>query len=375
MQLLPGAAPMKAGWATDRGWSSALLWLPLCLVACGGLGRQLSSGPHEFQAYREARAAPDLGRRLSAAQAYLERYPRGEFEPELRAWFSRTEPKYYERLNKRRSGLEHYLRLLPEGPHAEAARDRIAELDMAREYARRRSAKLAEDAARVEDRLATAERLRDSLVAEYSAWIRMLAALDTWGQPSSELAPEFIRRWRVDTPAARCVGDQCAKLISLPYAIPSGGKLRARQAIFDVRLELTSGGVSRALITGPQLFDRLSEALSLTPASEADPLAHAEAIARAVQLSEQMLEGAFPSARCTVEAISPVVIHRECDGRRVRVVAAVEAGEEDRLIFEPAWLAPQSLQPAREPPQPEPEAPPSQRPRAPGSTPPPDFTP
>ncbi len=354
-----------------RVGSGALLALALLLNACGGVGRQLRSGPHEFEAYRQARAAADVGSRLSAAQRYLTRYPQGEFEPELRAWFIRTEPKYYERLNTRRSGLEHYLRLMPDGPHAVAARDRLAELDMAQEYSRRRSAKLAADAARVEDRLATAERLRDALVVEYSSWIRMLGAIDTWGKPSSELAPEFIRRWRVEAPAARCVAEHCVKLVNLPYAIPAGGKLRARRAIFDVRLELSSGGVARAVITGPQLFDRLSEALSLTPASATDPLAHAEAIARAVQLSEQMLEGAFPSARCTLDAISPVVIQRECDGKRVRVVAATQPGEEDRLIFEPSWLEPQPLQPApavlpdKPPPAPRPG-------RAPA---PPDFVP
>ncbi|MEZ4371621.1 MAG: hypothetical protein R3B07_12385 [Polyangiaceae bacterium] len=202
-------------------------------------------------------------------------------------------------------------------------------------------------------------RSRDALVGEYASWVRQLAAIDSYDQPTSELEPEFIRHWRVDTPPAKCRGDVCVKLVSLPYAIPAGGKLRARRAIFDVRLKLKQGRVQRAWITGPDLFDRLSEALSLSAVRPDDPLAHAEAIARAVQLTEQMLEHAFPMQQCSQVAVSPVVVSRQCQGKKVRVVAAIEPGEEDQVVFEPIWAVVEP-QPQPEPVKPKP---PPQRPK------------
>lgn len=339
---------------------------------CGGVWRQLSASPSEFEHYRVARTAPEVGQRLEAASLYLEKYPQGNYAAELRAWFERVEPDYYARLQTRSSGLRAYLERLPKGPHANAAREKLAELEMARGFALKHSRELSEEARDLEAKLAGAERLKGALVAEYATWVRQLAAISSWGKLTSELEPEFIRRWRVETPAAKCRGDRCVKLVTLPYAIPAGGKLRARRAIFDVRLELEQGRVQRAVITGPGLFDRLSEALSLSAVRPDDPLAHAEAIARAVQLTEQMLEHSFPMSQCSKAAISPVVVSRECLGRRVRVVAAIELGEEDRVIFEPTWLAPLALV---KPPAPPPTPRPRPAPRPPPKDAPPDFEP
>lgn len=362
--------------AGPRGQRRLLFVCALALAlganACGGVWRQLSAGPEEFEHYRTAQTAPEVGQRLQAAFLYLQKYPEGNYAAELRAWFERVEPDYYARLSTRSSGLRAYLERLPDGPHATAAREKLAELELARGFALKHSRELSQEARDLEAKLAGAERLRDALIAEYSSWVRQLAAISAFGQLTSELDAEFIRHWRVDSPPAKCRGDHCVKLVTLPYAIPAGGKLRARRAVFDVRLELSGGKVQRAVITGPGLFDRLSEALSLSPVRPDDPLAHAEAIARAVQLTEQMLEQSFPMSQCSKPAVSPVVVSRECQGRRVRVVAAVEAGEEDRVILEPTWLAPLPLAaPAVPPPAPTPK--PSPR-RAPKEAP-PEFQP
>ncbi|MCA9640758.1 MAG: hypothetical protein H6718_36415 [Polyangiaceae bacterium] len=333
---------------------AALLAALLAAPGCGGVWQQVSASPDEFERYRVAKSAPEVGERLQAASDYLKVYPQGNYADELRAWFAKMEPSYYARLKTRSSGLRAYLERLPDGPHANAAREKLAELEMVRGFALQHSRELTQEAQDLEAKLAGAERLRDALVAEYATWVRELAAIDTYDAPTSELHAEFIRHWRVDSPPAKCRGDACAKLVSLPYAIPAGGKLRARRAIFDVRLQLKRGRVQRAWITGPDLFDRLSEALSLSAVRPNDPLAHAEAIARAVQLTEQMLEHAFPMQQCSQVAVSPVVVNRQCQGRKVRVIAAVEPGEEDQIIFEPIWAR---LEPAPKPETVKPKAP------------------
>jgi hypothetical protein len=65
----------------------------------------------------------------------------------------------------------------------------------------------------------------------------------------------------------------------------------------------------------------------------------AEAISQASQVIELAIEASFPAARCTVEPVSPVVLHRRCDGVELRVVSAVELGDEDRVVIAPAPAA------------------------------------
>jgi hypothetical protein len=45
-------------------------------------------------------------------------------------------------------------------------------------------------------------------------------------------------------------------------------------------------------------------------------------------------EPAMPSARCERSPTSPVVVERECDGVRLRMIAATVADEEDRVVID-----------------------------------------
>ncbi len=315
---------------------AALSALLVTLLGCGGAGLQLITSPEEFHSYRVARAAPELEGRLVAITDYLERYPDGAYAEELRRRFAAAEPGYYQRMSGGERGLRRYLELLPSGPHAEAAQERLAVLARVREVERQRDARLDAEAAALASKLSQAEAGRERLIREYSRWLRLLSEVSSFGQTTSELSGEWLRAWRAEDPPARCRADTCTKLLNLEYVIPAGKRLRARSAVFDVSLRLEGGLLVEATLTGSRLFDRLGEALSLTPVGQTDALARVEAIARVVQLSSPIIERRLPEARCGQEAVGAVLIRRQCEGVVLELVAAEDDLAEDRVVLRPA---------------------------------------
>jgi hypothetical protein len=113
--------------------------------------------------------------------------------------------------------------------------------------------------------------------------------------------------------------------------------LSAREAVYDVGLRLDrDGGVRGAVITGPELFTRIGEAVRVAAVSTTDLVGRAEAIGQATQVLAFAVEPALPASRCAAEAVSPVVLHRVCDGVELRVISALDLSEEDRIVVEPA---------------------------------------
>jgi hypothetical protein len=312
--------------------------LAVVLGGCAGaapIARQVSADPEDYHAYRTWRVTSDPEPKLAAAWTYLRGQPHGRWRSEVRAWFSRADAAYRSRARNDIARLREYLLALPDGPSSAAVADRIAELELASSFASRREARFTERAREFEERLGDAQRMRQTLLDGFSGWIARLAALSPWGARLTELDHQFIFAYRLEEPRARCDDARCVKLVSLPYALPERGKLTARRAVFDVVLATPDGRVASATLTGPQLFDRLAEASLLMPVSPGDQLARAEAIGRAVQIAAAALEPKLPAQRCAREAVSPVVLHRECDGLRVRLIAAETPDQEDRLEVEP----------------------------------------
>jgi hypothetical protein len=161
-------------------------------------------------------------------------------------------------------------------------------------------------------------------------------SIDSWGGRTHELPHEFIHAYRLTEPAARCTTSRCIKMLSVRYAIPEAGTLGSREAVFDVALELDKGGVERALVAGPELFSRLGEAIALRPITPDAGLARTEALSLVSQLVEGLVESRLPAMDCEREAISPVIIHRQCKGLTLRMVAAAVPNQEDRIEVAPS---------------------------------------
>jgi hypothetical protein len=211
----------------------------------------------------------------------------------------------------------------------------VVELELWMKYDRRRESRFDEKVERMEERLAQAERGRRKLLTTISAWSARLAAFREWGRRTSGLGHDFIYAFRLEAPPARCSETLCTKTVVIRYEIPENKQPSPREAVYDVRLELVDGGVTEVVLTGPDLFSRLGEAVSLRPIDPTDYAARTEAIARAVDLVALSVDAALPPTDCAVEAVSPVLLHRKCDGVELRMVAATDPSEEDRLVVVP----------------------------------------
>jgi hypothetical protein len=203
-------------------------------------------------------------------------------------------------------------------------------------YRTQREGAFDEAVSRIEEKLQTADVGRRTLVSDTVRWVRRLAAIRSWGGRTSELDHEFIHAYRLSAPFARCTDNSCAKVVTVPYAVPEAGVQSAREALYEVGLRLERGGVAAAWITGPELFTRLGEAVGVNAVASGDFVARAEAIGQATSLVALAVEPLLPVARCGAESVSPVVLRRVCDGIELRVIAATELGEEDRVVVEPA---------------------------------------
>jgi hypothetical protein len=312
--------------------------LPIALAACGGALDPVVASKTDYELYRRTRLAPTLEQRLAASHEYLQTQPEGRFRRDVERWFVAAERAYVARAGDQLERLRAYLDTLPNGPHAKQVADRIVELELAREYARRRDERLTEQARAVEEKLSDAASMRQSVVDALSSWSRHLSGIRSFGQPTSALDHELIYAWRIEEPAARCVAEICRKSIGLPYAIPDSGRQAPRKALLDVVIELERGGVARALLAGPDLFSRVGEALELRPVRPSDAQARAEAIARSLAVVEAAIEARLPAASCAREAVSPTVLERRCHGVVLRMVAAPDAETDDRIevVPEPA---------------------------------------
>lgn len=310
--------------------------LPLALLfgACAGPLSQTTADREDYWEYRQVRSAPTIDAKLRAATRYLRDRPTGRWHREIRRWFNATEPVFFASVGNDLAGMHRYLDALPEGPHSEAAEDRVLELERARELALRRDVRELAGARAVEARLARAAAERNGLVHDFADWVRRLASITSWGGRTSELDGEFIFRYRLQAPEARCDTWHCVKDLAIDYAVPDGTTLAARRAVFDVVLRLEKGGVRGAEIAGPELFTRLGEALLLRPIAPDAASARIDALGRVADLVAGSAEPALPSARCDRSPTSPVVVERECSGVRLRMIAAMVPDDDDRIVVE-----------------------------------------
>ncbi len=309
------------------------------LILCVGCAasRQITAGVGDYDQYRRLRTAHTVEDRMAQAWRYLREYPEGRWSGQVRTWFGPAERRYFASVHDNADRLRMYLDAMPDGPHAKQAAQRIAELELAEQYRQQHEERFLASAHAVEQRLAHAQAMRHELVEQFSNWARRVAMIRSFGRRTDDLPAAFIFPWRLEKPEARCVESVCKKTLSISYAIPSHKKLEPRQAIFDVLLRLDdTGRVTRAVITGPDLFSRVGEAVQLGPVEPDSPRARAEAIGRSVQVVSSAVAKPMPSSQCSRAAVSPVVLSRQCGGIRLDMIAAVAPGQEDRIVVQPA---------------------------------------
>lgn len=309
-----------------------VLWLCL-MTGCGFDARRVVSSSPEYELFRRTRVSPTLEGRLRAAWDYLQRYPSGEFRPDVRAWFQRAEADYFVAAGPSQLRLRRYLAVLPKGPHAAQARVRLAELEQAALVAKQKEESVIEQARAVGERLQQADAARKQFLDLAAGWVQRLAAPRD-SRPQSLFDGEFVRAFQSEPPATVCDQQRCVKPLTMSYSIPDAGKVSERVAVFDVILTFAGDRVIRGELMGPDLFSRLGEAAQRLAVPVGDGQRRAEAIGAAEQLMAGVLEAHFPRATCAGTAVSPVVLERNCAGIRVQLIAALDMGGEDRVVIE-----------------------------------------
>lgn len=304
-------------------------------LACAAVPT-LTERPEEYHLYRASRVAPTLEERLRAADRYLREVPGGRRTKTVRTWFVGAEEKYYLQAFDRLPNLYAYRAALPNGPHIEEVQSRIAALEARKT---RRVTRESEEDARI---AATQARLRDAdadrraFVATFKEWTARLMRIKTFGEPTSELADETIFAFRLSEPRGACQGERCRKLLQLRYEVPGERQLLTREALLEVQLDLERGLLQRARLSGPELWTRLAEALSLRPLPSATPEERADAVNRASLLVRALLEPSLPASECEKVAAPPAVLHRTCRGLTARMLAGATPTDDDSLEIAPA---------------------------------------
>ncbi|HEY0466904.1 MAG TPA: hypothetical protein VGC79_22020 [Polyangiaceae bacterium] len=309
------------------------LELLLGVLSCASTAR-ITGDFTEYRSYRQYRVSTTLEARLGAAERYLRTYPSGDYREQVRAWYVPTEKRYFKLSWDSLPRLRAYLDEMPHGPHSEAVAERITELESRRVFADRREQRMLSHAQDIETRLARAADQRRGFVHEFSRLTELLAATRSFNEPTSELAPELLVRLRERPPQLHCEGDQCQKVFSFNYAVPEDRALTERAIDVNLQIRLERGLVQELSLSGPELLTRLAEAISVRAVPPFNPQASAEALGQALEIVRAALDVALPKQRCEVEAVSPVLLERRCDGVRMRVVAGTETGAADRLIVQ-----------------------------------------
>jgi hypothetical protein len=197
------------------------------LAACAPV-RTLIAPHAEYAAYRPTRTAVSLDERLEKAREYLDRYPEGTFAPEVRAFLDRGEAAFYAAHADSIDGLEVYLRAMPTGAHAAAARERLAQL-------RARKAEREETgvATIAEAKHVAQEHSRARIREVFAHWIDALLDPAPWQGPLLEAPRELIVPWSLSLPSPSCAPmeppedgavTRCKKTLDLAFSLPGSGR-------------------------------------------------------------------------------------------------------------------------------------------------------
>lgn len=315
----------------------ALLAAPLlALSGCAVAGPRLLSSPAEYDVYRTARVAKEPLPRLRAERAYLAAYPRGAFHAEVEQAHEREEQAFYDRRKSYKEGLEEYLAVLPEGPHAMDATLRIADI-------KERSGEAATDrlvlkGKGIEERLRLAAENRKAALEAVSDWLSDLASVKSSGKFVNDfpkLSPAFDARYR-ERPRPKCDRDRCLRLESWPYQVPvAGGGLDELELTLQVTVRRTGDDVAAVVIHGPAMFTRAWEASQGVPLPKDQVGARAFAVGYVSDLVGGTFAGTLPPT-CEVPAAPPIVWRRSCQGLELTLVAGDAPSDDDSITLAPA---------------------------------------
>jgi hypothetical protein len=317
--------------------TSALACALVVLLGACAVPRQMFASPADLEDYRAFRTAAHKGRRLAAAQRYLERHPEGAWADEVRTIFEAEESAWFEAAQSSRTRAREYVVDLPHGPHADAARALLVLFDEHQDdfdtlvllaEARRTAAGLDYETDR-------RKRVSDVLLQKLSA----LLDPATWGARLDSPPPSLAAALRGEVPGTWGAELSARRDDALAFVLPTPEGSEARVLLASLQLELrrpkaadagaAAGRVVQGRLQGEDLFVLWSEAIL---ARVLDATAASDRELARTTISD-VLAGAFearlPAARCAAPAKEGELLVRACDGWSASVRMGAEQGEDD----------------------------------------------
>lgn len=317
----------------------AIFSLTLGALGCGSLS-SYTAPPDDYSAYRSTRLGQSFEARLTAASTYLERYPGGVFEADVRRYFEQAEPVFYGAKNGSVAGLESYLRTLPKGPHSEEA---LAQLRKLRNQ--RSDEEQMRGVVELGARLSLRSMQRARVRGEIEDWTRRFLDAPVWSRPLIQAPDELIVAWRLALPQPVCgeaeaggppeYARRCSKLMELPYTVASDeGPLDLQATIEIVLIQDTQGKPVFVSIGGPDLFLRVEETFKGRAIPLEDKASRLSGASRIVEIAKRAF-GRYVSeeAACKSQARAPFILNLGCQGWSLKVRAGSE-GEDDLIQIE-----------------------------------------
>ena len=306
-------------------------------------GKTFIATASDYEAYSKTRVGKTIAIRLAADAKYLKDRPNGVYRDEVKADFAEKETAFYRARASTMSGLEEYLDLIPDGPHSGDAKVALNAL---------RSHKDAPDALAVaaeetRRRLEANARSRALALAEVTHWFDALMNTESFASPLANGPKELVVPFSLGLPAPVCelvepakqgVARKCTKSQSADFVIPRKKSYEEREILFDVTLELDARDVPlRAVVAGPDLFERIEETYVEEAAIEDEPTLRAASIQRVIEIVSSAFDGHVSNdPSCTRRDVrAPDALHLECKGLKVVVTSGGAPGADDLIRFEP----------------------------------------
>lgn len=217
----------------------------LLLVSATGCAwsRGTFAAPRDYHDYRRFALTEPLGEKLGAAWTYLREHKDGEFREEVERWFFPMEQRFWSEAGRTPGGAAAYLKVMPDGPHAEEERTFLRAWEIEQREGPLRAKKALEEAK------AKAEAARRALGEAIESWTRLALAIETFREERSKLeGSKFGAAYFKSGPAPVCDQDGCSKYLSFTYSVPEAETAVDHTAVLEVRVESVAG-----LLTGVSL--------------------------------------------------------------------------------------------------------------------------
>jgi len=298
------------------------------LAGCA-VGRPFLASSDDLADYRAFRVAAHEGVRLSRAQHYLARHPRGTWAADVKRAFEAEEPEYYERASGSRAKTSEYLANLPQGPHAAAAISLLTAFDTHMEDIATR--KLLREAHRTEAKLESSSLQRHLLGEIILGDVAALLEPDLYGAHRDEL-PDPVRRALGGLAPSTWGNPPTVRSDDIFYSIPTHLVRESRVVTVELKVAFDHGLATEGMLSGPDLFVAWDEADAVQPRDPTDDKDRAVAARHAADLLGGALEARLPAARCNASSSAPrEILVRRCDGWSAVVTVGKGPGDRDSI--------------------------------------------